>query len=131
MKPFKFFVGINEYKQWNRNGLPPIERRYVGLERGVIKWINQAVGMVYYLEPTIGTDPINENSIPEIALRLLSHTVTTQTYTYITFDQFLDANAEKYIFIYQVIEMVNGTIHTSEDTIPLGVPLMIRAAILD
>lgn len=133
MKPFKFFTGhVEKHVQYNQTNIyNPTQRRYMGIERGIINWIGQPTGMVYYMEPRMSIDPINEDGIPQISMDLRSHTVTTETYTYLSFEQFVDINAEKYIFIYQVLEVVNGTIHTSENTIPLGVPLIIRAAILD
>jgi hypothetical protein len=142
MKPFKFFTGeVKKYVQYNTPndifipqrrymGRRYMGRRYMGIERGIINWINQPIAMVYYVEPRMSTDPINEDSIPVIDMRLHTQLITVNDTNYMSFERFMEINSEKYIFVYTVDER-NGTRHTNENTIPLGVPLSIRTAILD
>lgn len=132
MKPFKFFQGLEKepvYRSLPRNNIFT-QRQYVGLTRGQIKWIEQPTGMVYYLNPTMGVDPTNEDSMPEVTLQLLSETINVSTILLPSFENFMERNYNKYIFVYQVIDSL-GNIYTSEETIPRGVPLTIRCVIKD
>lgn len=132
MKPFKFFQGAEKepvYRSLPRNNIFT-QRQYVGLTRGQIKWIEQPTGMVYYLNPTIGTDPMNEDSMPEVTLQLLSETIFVESRNVPSFEYFMEQNYNKYIFVYQVIDLL-GNVYTSEETIPRGVPLIIRCVIKD
>lgn len=130
MKEFKFFKGTSEkYLSLPRNNILT-QRSYVGLNRGEIKWINSPIGIIHYMEPSFESDPITEDSIPEINLRLLSETIIVSTMIVPSFEYFMEVNWNKYIFVYTVADTMNN-IYTSEETIPRGVPLSIRCEIKD
>lgn len=133
MKPFKFLTtNTGKYIRYDppTNGINFIQRRYFGIERGIINWLDHPVSMIYYIEPRASFDPVDEDSILQINMEVQSQLITVNTANYMSFEQFMDINSEKYIFLYTVEES-DGTQHTNENTIPIGVPLIIRSAILD
>ena len=130
MRPFKFFDRNVIFNITSGHSyLNPYQRRYLGCERGVIQWMDQPVGRIFYMEPTrLQTQP---GEIPQINIELQSQTITVESRRINSWSQFLEQNRNNIIFVYQVISLVDGTIYNNRnvDLIPDDVQLVVRCSI--
>lgn len=135
MKPFKFLKGSSRFQSLPQNNIIErfqYRRNYVGLNRGQIKWTDLPVCQVYYLNPTMSVDAVDEGGLPEISMNLLSQTITLTTSRIETFDRFMSINYDRYIIVL-TIQDIEGNIYNehNQEYIPRDQPLIIRCAILD
>lgn len=135
MKPFKFLKGSSIFQSLPQNEIIDRlqnRRNYYGLNRGQIKWADSPVCQVFYLNPTIGVDAVDEGGIPEITMNLVSQTISLTTSRIDTFDRFMSINYDRYIIVL-TIQDIEGNIYNeqNQEHIPRDQPLTIRCAILD
>lgn len=135
MKPFKFLKGTSRFQSLPQNNIIDRfqnRRNYFGLNRGQIKWTDLPLCQVYYLNPTMGVDAVDEGGIPEITMNIVSQTISLTTSRIDTFDRFMSINYDRYIIVH-TIQDIEGNIYNeqNQEHIPRDQPLTIRCAILD
>jgi hypothetical protein len=133
MKNFKFFERSPKYGSLNNIiDRSQNKRNYYGLNKGVIKWTNLPTCQIYYINQTMGVDPVHEYNVPEISMNLVTQTITLNTLHINTFDTFMTINSDRYIII-STIHDINGNVYDehNQEHIPRNQPLIIRCAILD
>jgi hypothetical protein len=135
MKIFKFFKGLSKfYGSSVFNNDYTRSRRYFGIEKGQINWIDQPVGIIYYLEPTMGVDPISnfDEHIPTVSLNMMSRTISVSTMHIYSLDTFMELNRNNYVVMYEVRDY-NDNIYRRENEheIPTNDPITLRCYVIE
>jgi hypothetical protein len=135
MKTFKFLKGTSRFHNpsvFNNNNT--ISRRYFGIEKGQINWIDQPIGMIYYLEPTMGVDPIgnSEHDITTVTMNMMSRTISVSAIHTYSLDTFMELNCNNYVVMYEVRDY-NDNIYKRENEheIPTNNPIMLHCYVIE
>lgn len=124
MKKFKFLQHRNE--TYIRQEDVRRNRRYLGLTRGSISWVEYPIVQVHYMEPTASYDPINEDDVPLLNLELRYDRLILEQRWINSINELLSECWDHYILILNFTD-VNGNIYTQNGpSIPTNIRLMYR-----
>lgn len=124
MKKFKFFQ--SKYVSNIPQELPFTNRRYPGLTRGSITWVDYPTVRVHYMEPTASYDPINEDDIPLLNLELRFETHVLEARWINSLNEFLDYNRNSYILMLNLCDTESNIYNENSPSIPTDIRLMFR-----